>query len=73
MVRALTTSGKPVPKDLRAIANSIKEEKKKGLVVCCIPLLLHLKPYSCVVSPYVLYPPVTPPETHHAPHQSMYP
>jgi len=30
MVRALTSSGKPVPKDLRAIANSIKEEKKKG-------------------------------------------
>ena len=30
MVRALTSSGKPVPKDLRAIANIIKEEKKKG-------------------------------------------
>jgi len=30
MVRALTSSGRPVPKDLRAIANSIKEEKKKG-------------------------------------------
>ena len=30
MVKALASSGKPIPKDLRAINQSIKEEKKKG-------------------------------------------